>query len=152
MSRPSRRCSKNLVIRKEVESSATDHRRSSSTCARARRPPPPQPPPERAAHDGRVAEEVASLRKELVLVKELIQKGEAANIQVDFTASLTPPLERIEAEVKSLGRLSEKDDALKGTVQSQAKELSRQTKLQAVMLALAALVFLMLLIKLTLRP
>lgn len=107
---------------------------------------------EHAEHDGPVAAEVASLRKDVELLKELIQKGEAAQTQSDFTAPLTPPLEQIEAEVKSLGVLADKADTLTGAVQSHAKVLSRQTKVQAAMLALAAVVFLILLIKLTLRP
>jgi proteasome lid subunit RPN8/RPN11 len=111
-----------------------------------------QGPRESAADDGLVAAEVASLRKDVELLKELIRKGEAAQTQCDFTCPLTPPLERIEAEVKSLGLLSEKAEALTGAVQSHAKELSRQTKVQAAVLALAAAVFLLLIIKLTLRP
>lgn len=107
---------------------------------------------ERAANGGPFAEEVASLRKDVELLKELIRKGEAAETQWDFKGSLTQPLERIEAEVKSLGLLSAKAETLTGAVQSHAKELSRQTKLQAAMLALAALAFLMLLIKMVLRP
>jgi len=107
---------------------------------------------ERAAHDGAVAAEIASLRKELELIKGLIRKDEAAEAQWDFTASLTSPLDRIEAEVKSLGQLPDKFDTLTKSVQSQAKEPSRQTKLQAVMVTLLALIFLMLLIRLTLRP
>ena len=109
-------------------------------------------PQERAENGGPFAEEVASLRKDMELLKELMRKGEATQTQQDFLGPLTPPLERIEAEVKSLGLLSDKTDALTGAVQSHAKELSRQTKLQAAILALAALAFLMLLIKLFLRP
>jgi proteasome lid subunit RPN8/RPN11 len=115
----------------------------------AREQPAPREP---AADDGPVAAEVASLRKDVELLKELIRKGEATRTQCDFTGQFTPPLERIEAEVKSLGLLSDKADALTGAVQSHAKELSRQTKVQAAMLALAAVVLLILLIKLSLRP
>lgn len=115
--------------------------------ARAR--PAPQ---ERAADDGPFAAEVASLRQDVELLKELIRKVEAAQTQCDSTAPLTPPLEHIEAEVKSLGLFSDKADALTGAVQSHAKELSRQTKVQAAMLALAAVVLLILLLRLTLRP
>jgi proteasome lid subunit RPN8/RPN11 len=102
-------------------------------------------PPERVADDGPVAEEVASLRKEVELIKGLIRKSEAAETQWDLTASLTPHIERIEAGVESLGRLSDKADTLTEAARSQAKELSRQTKLQAVMLTLAVLIFLILL-------
>jgi hypothetical protein len=81
------------------------------------------------------------------LLKELIRKVEAAQTPCDSMGPLTPPLERIEAEVKSLGLLSDKADALTCAVQSHAKELSRQTKMQAAMLALAAVVFLILLLR-----
>lgn len=116
--------------------------------ARAR----PAPPQERPADAGPFAAAVASLRQDVDFLKELIRKVEAAQTQCDSTAPLAPPLERIEAEVKSLGLLSDKADALTGAVQSHAQELSRQTKVQAAMLALAAVVFLILLLRLTLRP
>lgn len=109
-------------------------------------------PQERETQDGRVAEEIARLRQDVEFLKERIGKGEPAQTQWDFAGPLTPPLERIEAEVKSLGLLSDKTDTLTEAVQSHAKELSRQTKLQSAMLALAALAFLMLLTKLILRP
>lgn len=109
-------------------------------------------PREQAADGGPVAAEVASLRKDVELLKELMRKGEAALTQYDFKDQFTPPLERIEAEVKSLGLLSDKADALTGAVQSHAKELSRQTKVQAAVLALAVVVLLILLIKPTLTP
>jgi proteasome lid subunit RPN8/RPN11 len=109
-------------------------------------------PQERAADDGPFAAEVVSLRQDVALLKELIRKVEAAQTQCDSTSPLTPPLERIEAEVKSLGLLSDKTDALTGAVQSHAKELSRQTKVQLALLALAALVFLILLLRLTITP
>ncbi len=107
---------------------------------------------ERVANDGTLVAEVASLRRDVELLKELIRKVEAAQTQCDSTAPLTPLLERIEAKVTSLGLLSDQADALTGAVQSHAKELSRQTKVQAAMLTLAAVVFLILLLRLTLRP
>jgi proteasome lid subunit RPN8/RPN11 len=109
-------------------------------------------PQKQAADGGPVAAEVASLRKDVERLKELTRTDAAAQTQGDFTSRLTPPLERIEAEVKALGLLPDKADALTEAVQSHAKELSRQTKVQAAMLALAAVVFLILLINLALRP
>lgn len=65
--------------------------------------------------------------------------------------SLSATLERIETEVKPLGRLLDKAETLTEAVQSHAKDMSRQAKFQAAILALAALAFLMLLTKLILR-
>jgi len=107
---------------------------------------------ERAVNSAPFAEEVASLRKEVEFLRELIRKGEPAQTEQDFLGPLTPPLERIEAGINSLGLLSDKTDTLTETAQAHAKELSRQTRLQAVTLAVAALAFLLLLIKLILRP
>jgi proteasome lid subunit RPN8/RPN11 len=109
-------------------------------------------PQERDAQDGRVAEEVARLRQDVEFLKERIEKGEPAQTQWHFSGQLTTHLERIEAEVKSLGQISDKAETLTEALQSHAKELSRQTKLQAAILALAVLAFLMLLIKPILRP
>lgn len=104
------------------------------------------------ADDGLVIAEVASLRKDVELIKELIRKSEAAQPVCDFTDQFTPLLERTDAQVKSFGLLSDKAAALTEAIQSHEKELSRQTKVQAAMLSLAALVFLLFLIKLTVRP
>jgi proteasome lid subunit RPN8/RPN11 len=103
-------------------------------------------------NDGLLAEEVTRLRKDVEFLKELIRKGEPAEIEQNVLASLTAPLERIEAGVKSLGLLSDKTETLTEAAQSYAKELSRQAKLQVATLALAALIFLLLLIKVVLRP
>jgi hypothetical protein len=108
-------------------------------------------PQERDAKDG-VAQEIARLRQDVEFLKERIGKGEPAQTQSDSAGSLTLPLERIEAGVKSLGLLSDKTDTLTLAVESHAKELNRQTKLQTTILALAGLAFLMLLIRLFLRP
>jgi proteasome lid subunit RPN8/RPN11 len=99
-----------------------------------------------------LAEEVSRLRKDVEFLKELIRKGESAQTEQDILDSLTSPLERIEAGVKSLGLQSDKTDTLTEAVQFHSKELSRQTKLQVITLALAALVFLLLLIRVVLRP
>jgi proteasome lid subunit RPN8/RPN11 len=107
---------------------------------------------DRAEYGGPFAEEVTRLRKDVEFLKELIRKGEPVRTEQDVLGSLTPPLERIEAEVKSLGLMSDKTDTLTTMLQSHAKELSRQAKLQVGTLALAALVLLLLLIKVVLRP
>lgn len=107
---------------------------------------------ERVAQGGPVVEEVVRLRQDVELLKEIIGKGEATQTQRDFLGSLSSTLERIEAEVKSLERLSDKAETLTEAVQSHAKEVSRQAKFQAAILTLAALAFLMLLTKLILRP
>lgn len=107
---------------------------------------------DRAGYGGPFAEEVIRLRKDVEFLKELIRKGEPARTEQDVLGLLTPPLERIEAEVKSFGLMSDKTDTLTTMLQSHAKQLSRQAKLQVGTLALAALVFLLLLIKVVLKP